>query len=777
MCEVSGCTVQALAKFSHHPSPVIERDGPQGISASGSNPESMHALHREVATAHSAPQSQNLKRVGIDKHHQPSNFHADLNHQRINEYGKESRSSGVPTQGMNHQSEMDGKQLGQMESQPKRAVKENPFIIRDRLTREQETKPDVVCDDTVCRATHAGHYPFRHSVSYSKHGSEQRRGTSELKGLSNEPPKAKISSQSGSDVTHLPVIDSTIHHRLVGPQNHYSIAEQLSSASNHDASDLVEERNEKMFEVAASKATIRPNPYLKRLTRPQPVTQINPFQVTQDSISPYHERHPGSLSDERQPHLPAITVATGAPDYGSHNVENDETAFEPMDITSEPAATHYDQREVHDDSNLSWLDDDFPKRQLASTPLGLKDPSKEATGTTARLYHVDTKRQETHEHDPGSYLGVTGDNWKGQLTTPSKGQMITPSKGQMTIPSKAQLTTSSKNDNHHAAIGKESSSSMYHAVSDQEVNRVAAPSPPTALHVTQHQDMERWPNPRYEHNMQSRNNDETSFQGELHSSSRGMRDLSSLVAEVPGPPYKVSEKRIAQATPERKLPLGGTISVLKRREPFESELDREDIDSATNKAHHEHSDSSVRRTCSRQAQYQRATSSAQGEQAQTLMGKWKAQETHSRPNAQSRRTKDSSLKHLQDHVLQRAPDKATAPTITPNLDLEPERGETKRCIERSSELEVATPRPIAPLNYECTWKEGYMALAAEIRQLKSEMSTRPSLRQSDITTSSHEEHDHCDDIDLQAVTIVLHLKDKEDIIVNTDLTQDAERSN
>ncbi|KAI0166307.1 hypothetical protein GGR57DRAFT_20858 [Xylariaceae sp. FL1272] len=84
------------------------------------------------------------------------------------------------------------------------------------------------------------------------------------------------------------------------------------------------------------------------------------------------------------------------------------------------------------------------------------------------------------------------------------------------------------------------------------------------------------------------------------------------------------------------------------------------------------------------------------------------------------------------------------------------------------ESDIAIPTPIAPSSHECFWRERYLTLTAEIRQLKAEMSTMASNRSADLL--SREEH--YDDVSgLRAVTTILHFKDKDDIVVNTDLSQ------
>ena len=95
----------------------------------------------------------------------------------------------------------------------------------------------------------------------------------------------------------------------------------------------------------------------------------------------------------------------------------------------------------------------------------------------------------------------------------------------------------------------------------------------------------------------------------------------------------------------------------------------------------------------------------------------------------------------------------------------------------ASNLEIHRPTPIAPPNHDCRWKDRYMALTSEIRQLKAEMSTRVSFHDADV--GSAQEHgaqlqQQDEDLGIQGLTIVMHLKGKDDLVINTDLTQEAE---
>ncbi|KAK8138912.1 hypothetical protein PG984_002292 [Apiospora sp. TS-2023a] len=96
---------------------------------------------------------------------------------------------------------------------------------------------------------------------------------------------------------------------------------------------------------------------------------------------------------------------------------------------------------------------------------------------------------------------------------------------------------------------------------------------------------------------------------------------------------------------------------------------------------------------------------------------------------------------------------------------------------QASDLEIHRPTPIAPPNHDCRWKDRYMELTSEIRQLKAEMSTRVSFHDVDAGSAARgqdSQQQQDEDLGIQGLTIVMHLKGKDDLVINTDLTQEAE---
>ncbi|KAK1971507.1 hypothetical protein LY78DRAFT_651679 [Colletotrichum sublineola] len=89
----------------------------------------------------------------------------------------------------------------------------------------------------------------------------------------------------------------------------------------------------------------------------------------------------------------------------------------------------------------------------------------------------------------------------------------------------------------------------------------------------------------------------------------------------------------------------------------------------------------------------------------------------------------------------------------------------------TSEVEVFSPMPIMPPNHACSWKERYLNLTAEVRQLKAEIVSQEQHNSSgrvDIETNVSQGDN---DLGVEGLTIVMHLKGKDDLIINTDLTR------
>ncbi|KAI8952005.1 hypothetical protein F4801DRAFT_577879 [Xylaria longipes] len=645
-CEVSSGTPQAHANFSHPSSPTIARDGSQYASASRTDPEFMERL------------SQNRNNDRVDTQlHRPFDLRPDTSWRKNEGRGKETTFAGISLISSNH-SRMNEEQPEQNRSQSTRPIKKNPFVVKDQEDKKQGTghPNQKECDDPLCRATHTGHYPFRHSVSCSKHGSEQSRQSLDPGGVSNKPPQAVV-GKSNLNESFVPDERDVPHrHHSSGFHSHHHIAEHLSSAIGHNAYDLLEGRKAKVIEPISSKASIKRSPCLQPLTKPKPVTRIGSFQWTQDAVPP---GHPGRSGDERQQQFPMTEVATIASNGQPHKTANDETTRNARDTASDEATIHDKQKETQYDLNVSWRDKEPHKLRLVSPTSWLRNPTKTAADATAPLHHVNTKSNEAHGSDHEHVPKITVDDRR----------------------------------EHATAL----STNAVHKVDTPEERRL----PPIRTH-----------------------------------------NSSSLVAKVPESSHVTPKIQIDRAPSEHKrryIP----VSVSKRREAFEYVQDHTSTASSTMKASH------IRKTLPQQ----------------------EAKDTHLRSNTRLDQEKNATPRLLDARLRRGGTGKSfISTTHGSDQELEP-----KFFAEHSSEPEIAKPTPIAPPNHECDWKERYLVLTAEIRQLKAEMSTRASLKSSDTLTPRYEQHR--DNLDLLGVTVILHSRDRDDIVINTDATRDAGPSN
>ncbi|KAK1489830.1 hypothetical protein CCUS01_14556 [Colletotrichum cuscutae] len=87
------------------------------------------------------------------------------------------------------------------------------------------------------------------------------------------------------------------------------------------------------------------------------------------------------------------------------------------------------------------------------------------------------------------------------------------------------------------------------------------------------------------------------------------------------------------------------------------------------------------------------------------------------------------------------------------------------------EVEVFSPLPIMPPNHTCSWKERYLNLTAEVRELKAEIVSRErrdTPGHADVGVNVSQDDDY--ELGVEGLTIVMHLRGKDDLIINTDLT-------
>ncbi|KAI0460365.1 hypothetical protein F5B21DRAFT_498309 [Xylaria acuta] len=610
----------------------------------------------------STSENRNHDRVDTQLH-RPFNLRADTSWRKNEGREKQTTFSEIPAPFRSDRLPINEEQPEQDRSQSTLPIKKSTFIAKGKKDKKQSTShvsphpvDQIECDDPMCRATHTGHYPFRHSVSCSKHGSERSRQALDTSGASNRPPEAII-EKPGSDKSLVPgEADIPHRHHSAGFHTYHHIVEHLSSAIGHNAYDLLESRNGKRIEPVSPRASIKRSPCLQPLTKPKPVTRIDSFQWTQDAILP---GHPSRSAHERQHHFPVTEVAARASNRQPHKTLNEETTHNAKDTVSEEATIHDKQKETQNDLNLSWRDNEPRKLRLVSTPSWLRDPTKTAADATAPLYYTNTKSNEAHRNNHGSVPNIALDEQRWHATVFS------------TSPARKANTPKKRH------------------------------LPPISVH-----------------------------------------NSYSLVAEVPEPSHATPKIHINRTPSEHKHQYT-PVSVSKRREVFESGQDHTDTASSAKKASH----------------------------IRTTLPQQEAKDTHLRSNARLSQGENTTPRPL-DACLRR---EGTSKSLISTTHKSDQELAPKYFAEQSSEPEIAKPMPIAPPNHECDWKERYVALTAEIRQLKAEMSTRASLKSSDIITPRYEQHKGS--LDLLGVTIILHTKDRDDIVINTDIMRDTGSSN
>lgn len=259
ICETSSGNPRSHASASYQPSPTITRDESLYVSTSGSNLGYMQQTpHREATTANATSDGGHQDHVSIEHRRRPRNFRSDHGWRKTEERGEKL----IPIKKHATNIGVDGPK--RMEIRHTRSFMDNPFIISDRKGKVLKTRPNVSplpatpleCNDPICRATHTGHYPFRHSVSCSKHGYQPHRRVLAPESAWNQSPQASAlaSEKVDSDTTHTPVREDIVHqHDLTRARhsNHHShhhphhVLEHPPSAADHSSYNRVEKRSKK----------------------------------------------------------------------------------------------------------------------------------------------------------------------------------------------------------------------------------------------------------------------------------------------------------------------------------------------------------------------------------------------------------------------------------------------------------------------------------------------------------------------------------------------------
>jgi hypothetical protein len=90
---------------------------------------------------------------------------------------------------------------------------------------------------------------------------------------------------------------------------------------------------------------------------------------------------------------------------------------------------------------------------------------------------------------------------------------------------------------------------------------------------------------------------------------------------------------------------------------------------------------------------------------------------------------------------------------------------------KDSEMSILIydPSPVMPYDHMCTWRARYMDLKSQIDQFELEASYPPAGKTTEGVgpSCSHPNGD----IDIEGLTVVMHLRGKDDLVINTDLKE------
>ncbi|KAH7170205.1 hypothetical protein EDB81DRAFT_876250 [Dactylonectria macrodidyma] len=90
--------------------------------------------------------------------------------------------------------------------------------------------------------------------------------------------------------------------------------------------------------------------------------------------------------------------------------------------------------------------------------------------------------------------------------------------------------------------------------------------------------------------------------------------------------------------------------------------------------------------------------------------------------------------------------------------------------------EIHNPKPILPPNHACEWRTRCMDLSTEVDQLKSEADRESEGRgyvSSDVGVGTNLDEHRCPEIRIEGLTIVMHMRGKDDLVINTNLKNDG----
>lgn len=139
---------------------------------------------------------------------------------------------------------------------------------------------------------------------------------------------------------------------------------------------------------------------------------------------------------------------------------------------------------------------------------------------------------------------------------------------------------------------------------------------------------------------------------------------------------------------------------------------------------------------------------------------------------------NSLARHSAEELLKDQAERQSAERTTRT----PQRTVKEVLGKEAERPKIRNPKPFLPPDHACEWRARCMDLNSEVEQLKSEMNSHEDTSQAtgslrvgriDVGVGDALARHECDDFGIEGLTIVLHMRGKDDLVINTDLEKDS----
>ncbi|KAI0166306.1 hypothetical protein GGR57DRAFT_510046, partial [Xylariaceae sp. FL1272] len=318
------------------------------------------------------------------------------------------------------------------------SVKKTPFLFQDRPVKAPATNESTLgqsyqptlrepncedeCDDPMCRATHAGHFPFRHCVSCSKHrlltgGQMNEVSRPPSSGSFNEPSPE---SQRPSNPEPLSDRDQSDHrHHSTESHSLRHIRSHLSSAIGQDVEDFMEERKSKRDGLASSGRSVTSSLHIESPINTRFVRRVDRLQHDEHTISPGHPKR----SHHSKHHDVSVTeVRSVSPDHHPPHIGEDEVTHDMEHFVSSETVVVDEQRGTADESTTAHTAE-------PGTPQEPQEVHRKEKSSTIHEQEVQPKNEQPRDRGQDSLTNQRR-KWHDQTETQSEPQTVHPHHGQ-----------------------------------------------------------------------------------------------------------------------------------------------------------------------------------------------------------------------------------------------------------------------------------------------------------------------------------------------------------